>query len=77
MHDALVAALAARQLGVFARFQLLALGAEPTLIKRRLRSSHWVRLAPGVYGLPGHRDTWDQRLWVVYLAAGEVHHCLA
>lgn len=71
MHDPLVAALAARQLGVFARFQVLALGIEPTLIKRRLRSGQWIRLAPGVYGLPGHRDTWEQRLWVVYLAAGE------
>jgi len=71
MFDQQVALLASTQYGVFARFQLLALGIEPTLIKRRLRSGHWIRLAPGVYGLPGHRDTWDQRLWVTYLAAGE------
>lgn len=71
MFDQQVALLAAAQYGVFARFQLLALGIEPTLIKRRLRSGHWVRLAPGVYGLPSHRDRWDRQLWAAYLAAGE------
>jgi very-short-patch-repair endonuclease len=71
MVDQQVALLAAVQHGVFARFQLLEGGIEPTLVKRRLRSGRWTRLAPGVYGLPGHRDTWDQRLWVTYLAAGE------
>ena len=71
MHDPVIAELASRQYGVFARFQLLALGVHPKVIDRRLAAGRWVRLAPGVYGLPGHRDTWDQRLWVVYLAAGE------
>ena len=81
MHDPVVVELALAQLGVFARFQLLALGVEPTLIKRRLRAGHWEHLAPGVYGLPAHRDTWDRRLWVVYLAAGAravvSHHAAA
>ncbi len=71
MIDHAVTELAATQYGVVARFQLLALGIEPTLVKRRLRAGRWLRLAPGVYGLPGHRDTGEQRLWVVYLAAGE------
>jgi hypothetical protein len=71
MHDAVIAGLASRQNGVFARFQLLVLGIHPNLIDRRLVAGRWDRLAPGVYGLPGHRDSWDQRLWVVYLAAGE------
>jgi hypothetical protein len=71
MIDHLVTLLAAQQYGVFARFQLVELGVHDSLIKRRVSSGMWVRLAPGVYGLPGHRDTWDQRLWVVYLAAGE------
>ena len=59
MFDQQAATLATTQCGAFARFQLLALGVEPTLIKRRLRSGQWIRLAPGVYGLPGHRDSWD------------------
>lgn len=71
MFDQLITQLAAGQHGVFARFQLIKLGVHDSLIKRRVASGMWVRLAPGVYGLPGHRDTWDQRLWVVYLAAGE------
>lgn len=81
MIDQLVAELAARQLGVFARFQLLELGCSSNLIDRRLRSGQWDRLAPGVYGLPGHPDTWARRLWVVYLAAGQEavvsHHAAA
>ncbi len=56
---------------MFARFQIVPLGAYGALIERRLRSGQWIRLAPGVYGLPGHPDTWARRLWVVYLAAGE------
>ncbi len=70
MFDEQIAALAAAQYGVFARFQLLELGIKSNLIDRRLQSGQWVRLAPGVYGLPGRRDSWERRLWVVYLAAG-------
>jgi hypothetical protein len=71
MFDQVVAELAERQYGVFARFQLVGLDVHDSLIKRRVASGRWMRLATGVYGLPGHRGTWDQRLWVVYLAAGE------
>ena len=70
MFDRQVATLAAAQYGVFARFQILGFGAYGALIERRLRSGRWIRLAPGVYGLPGHRDTWARRVWVTYLAAG-------
>ncbi len=70
MFDPEVAAIAAVQMGVFARFQLLAAGVDPSRIKRRLQSGDWERLAPGVYGLPGHRESWARRLWVAYLAAG-------
>lgn len=66
-----VAELAATQYGVFARFQLLALGVTNKQIEVCLKSGIWVRLAPGVYGFPGHRSTWSRRLWVAYLAAGE------
>ncbi len=81
MLDAIVAELAATQYGVFARFQLLALGASDKQIERCLKSGVWIRLAPGVYGYPGHRTTWNRRLWVAYLAAGEraivSHHSAA
>lgn len=71
MIDHLVTALAEAQCGVFARFQLLELGATDSLIGRRTTAGRWIRLAPGVYGLPGHRDNWARRLWVTYLAAGD------
>ncbi|MBL8778157.1 MAG: type IV toxin-antitoxin system AbiEi family antitoxin domain-containing protein [Acidimicrobiales bacterium] len=81
MLDSTVAELAATQYGVFARFQLLSLGISDKQIERFLKSGVWIRLAPGVYGYPGHRTTWDRRLWVAYLAAGErasvSHHSAA
>ena len=81
MFDDLVSDLARRQLGVFARFQLLELGITQRVIDRRLATGRWLRLAPGVYGLPGHYDSWSRRLWVVYLAAGRdalvSHHSAA
>lgn len=33
-------------------------------------SGAWLHLAPGVYALPGHRATWERRLWVAYLTTG-------
>ncbi|HMQ27086.1 MAG TPA: type IV toxin-antitoxin system AbiEi family antitoxin domain-containing protein, partial [Acidimicrobiales bacterium] len=81
MLDTIVEELAATQYGVFARFQLLALGISDKQIGRFLRAGLWIRLAPGVYGYPGHKATWDRRLWVAYLAAGErasvSHHSAA
>lgn len=70
MFDLVIASIAATQCGVFSRRQALDAGANDSLIRRRLRSRAWVMFRPGVYGLPGHRDTWDKRLWIVYLAAG-------
>jgi len=70
MIDRPVHELAARQCGVFARFQLLELGLHPSTIKRRVASGTWIRLAPGVYGLPGRTDSGPRRLWVAYLTAG-------
>jgi very-short-patch-repair endonuclease len=70
MFDLIVTELALVQLGVFARFQLLERGVTQRVIDRRLATGRWARLAPGVYGLPGHRDTWARRLWITYLAAG-------
>ncbi len=71
MVEHLVAELAAAQYGVVARFQLLELGVSDAFIRSRLRSGEWIRSAPGVYGYRGHRATWERRVWVAYLAAGE------
>jgi len=68
--DLVIAQTAAVQCGVFTRHQALSAGANDSLIRRRLRSGAWTLLRPGVYGFPDHRDTWDRRLWIVYLAAG-------
>jgi len=68
--DLVIAQTAAVQCGVFTRHQVLSAGANDSLIRRRLRSGARTLLRPGVYGFPDHRDTWDRRLWIVYLAAG-------
>lgn len=79
--DAALAALAATQCGTFSRRQVLDLGGDDGLIRRRCRSGAWLRFRPGVHGYPTHPDTWDRRLWIVYLAAGLVavvsHHTAA
>ena len=68
--DDLIAALAGNQAGTFSRSQVLDLGGDDDLIHRRRRAGAWLRLRPGVYGFADHRDTFDRRLWIVYLAAG-------
>ena len=39
------------------------------LIGRRLASGRWIRVAPGVYSLPGQPTTVHRSLWIAYLAA--------
>ncbi len=67
---AAVARLSAAQHGVFGRSQLLALGAAPADIRRRVRNGTWEVVLPSVYGVVGHRDTWMRRLWAAHLHAG-------
>ncbi|MGI9642334.1 MAG: type IV toxin-antitoxin system AbiEi family antitoxin domain-containing protein [Acidimicrobiia bacterium] len=45
--------LAERQHFVFTRAQARTLGATDSIIKTRLRSGRWVRLASGIYAMPG------------------------
>ena len=61
---------AARQHGVFSRSQALDAGATRRLVSSRLTSGLWILLAPGVYGYPGHADSWRRRLWIASLNAG-------
>lgn len=81
MIDQLIEPLAEQQCGVFARFQVLALGGDDDLIRRRRRSGRWSTPIRGVYALPGHPETWNRRLWIAYLAAGRdaivSHHSAA
>ena len=70
MLDVVVAALALRQYGLFTRAQVVALGASPSFIDRRIRSSQWVVVAPGVYSLPEVERSWHRDLMAACLEAG-------
>ncbi len=60
--DAWIAALAARQHGVFSRAQITAHGATRWKIGARLASGRWVELHPFVYALAGSPETYEQGL---------------
>ncbi|HVL92645.1 MAG TPA: hypothetical protein VM264_04805 [Acidimicrobiales bacterium] len=68
--DGAVAGLASRQFGLFSRAQVLTAGGTGSLIDRRLRSTRWLKVAEGVYGLPGWPDSWRRRLMAACLEAG-------
>ena len=70
MVDGLVADLARRQGGVFARWQVLALGVTATVITSRLQAGRWVQLAAGVYSMPGMPFSWRRSLMAACLEAG-------
>ena len=67
--DRLLAVLSGMQCGVFTRRQVLDLGGDDDLIRRRLSQRRWDRVAPGVYVLPSAAPTWNQRLWIARLTA--------
>jgi hypothetical protein len=84
--DGLLAVFVAVQCGVFTRRQALECGFTDRMIRARLRSGAWERVAPGVYRLPDHRPTWRQRLWIARLtvdtfaavsheSAAAIHRC--
>lgn len=72
--DQAIAALAARQHGVVARRQAVALGATRWAIRRRLQRSAWYELHPGAYAIAGSPDTYDRRVVAAVLScpAGSV-----
>jgi len=45
-------------------------GGDDALARRRRRAGRWRSVGPGVYVLPGHPPTADQRLWAAWLAVG-------
>ena len=70
MVDTTIIEIAAAQHWTFTRRQVLAAGGDDGLIRRRVRSGTWATFRPGVHGLAHHPDSWERRLWIVYLAAG-------
>jgi very-short-patch-repair endonuclease len=68
--DAAAIELAELQCGAFARWQLLGRGVTVDLIKRRVRDQRWCVALPGVYVLAGVPGSFEQRLWIGWLAVG-------
>src|SRR5262245_30983745 len=64
-----IAELAARQLGLVTRQQLLTLGLTRNSARQQVAGCRHVH--PGVYALPGTGDTFYQRLFAALLAAGD------
>lgn len=67
--DRNVSHIAARQHGVFAIAQVPS--ASPAMIKSRVAGRRWIRVQRGVFAVNGAPDTWERRLWVALLIAGE------
>jgi len=68
--DDVAVELAHLQLGAFARWQLLPRGVSDDAITVRLQNRRWIQARPGVYLLAGVSKTFEQRLWVGWLAVG-------
>lgn len=59
-----------RQAGMISRAQVLATGASPSMINRRVASGAWMRVHPGVYLATDRELTTDTRLHAAILWAG-------
>src|SRR5438445_1781533 len=70
LPDQRIAALAARQYGVFSRKQAQAVGAGKNVIDHRVASGRWERAAYGVYRVSGMAGSWRQSLMISCLAWG-------
>ncbi len=67
MYDADVAPILARQHGLITRAQA---GNDHPVIRHRLATGRWIRVARGVYRLAGVRVTWEQRALAACLISG-------
>jgi len=65
--DRIIADLARNQHGVFNRSQALARGCTPRQIDHRVSTRRWIRLASGVYALPGNEPTWHRQVMAAVL----------
>lgn len=66
--DLRIARFARTRYGVFTRKQAMALGATPSMIKRRLAAGRWERIHQAVYRLAGTPRSWEQRILAACLA---------
>lgn len=69
--DQKIAAIAARQLGVFSRRQAEIAGASKSMIEHRLKARRWKLVRRGVFLLNGSPRSFDQDALSACLAAGE------
>jgi Transcriptional regulator, AbiEi antitoxin len=65
-----LASLLASQYGLATRTQSRKLGLGDGELRRLVRTGRWVRVAPSVYSVANHRDSWVRRLWAAHLHAG-------
>ena len=69
--DAALAAVAAKQHGVFSLDQVLKAGGDPSIVYRRMTSGRWLRLSPRAYAFAGYSVTFHGRVLAACLTAGE------
>lgn len=72
MHEAdrIAVELANLQCGALARWQLLGRDVPDDAIRYRVRTGRWRLALPGVYVIAGVPTSFEQRLWVAWLAVG-------
>jgi hypothetical protein len=68
--DAAVAGVSRRQHGAFSRAQILRAGGGDGLIRSRVRTGVWVRLANGVYASADVQPTWHRQVMAATLVHG-------
>ncbi|HUR22515.1 MAG TPA: type IV toxin-antitoxin system AbiEi family antitoxin domain-containing protein [Acidimicrobiales bacterium] len=68
--DAAIARIAYRQHSLILREQALAVGMTDEMIRHRIKTGRWARVAAGVYRLAGVPVTWKQRALAACLISG-------
>jgi hypothetical protein len=68
--DAAIARIAYRQHSLILREQALGVGMTDEMIRHRINTGRWVRVAPGLYRLAGVPVTWKQRAMAACLISG-------
>lgn len=68
--DAAIARIAYRQHSLILREQALGVGMTDEMIRHRISTGRWIRVAPGLYRLAGVPVTWKQRALAACLISG-------